>query len=90
MSEKHVYIVTDESSDRTLGRFLAKDAQQARRAALAHVTAKRMTGGEIVAAHSNGYAISDAEAVLARANQGDLPFEQHDPAPQVAQDESAE
>ncbi len=68
MSEKHVYKVTEGSSDRNLGYFLAKDAQQAKRAALVAVTAKRLTGGEIVAIHGHGYAISDAEQTLARAS----------------------
>ncbi len=89
MSEKHVYKVTEGSSDRSLGYWLAKDAEQAKRAALIHVTAKRLTGGEVVNVTVNGYAISDAEATLARAGQPDLPFEQHDPAPAIAQAEEA-
>ena len=39
VTEKHVYIVEG------FGHWLAKDAQQARRAALIGVTAKRLTGG---------------------------------------------
>lgn len=89
MSEKHVYKVTDESSERSLGYWLAKDANQARRAAVAHVSVKRLTGGEIVAVHTDGIGIADAESVLARAGQPDLPFEQHDPAPAIARDEAA-
>lgn len=85
MSEKHVYKVTEGSSDRSLGYWLAKDAQQARRAALAGVTARRMTGGELMAALAAGNIINDAEKSL----QGDLPFEQHDPAPAIAQQEEA-
>lgn len=79
VTEKHVYIVEG------FGHWLAKDAQQARRAALVGVTAKRLTGGELMAALAAGNTINDAEKSL----QGDLPFEQHDPAPAIARDEAA-
>ena len=66
VTEKHVYNVEG------FGHWLAKDAQQARRAALVGVTAKRLTGGEIIALPPGS--ISDAEATLARAGQPDLPL----------------
>ncbi len=66
VTEKHVYNVEG------FGHWLAKDAQQARRAALVGVTVKRLTGGEIIALPPGS--INDAEAVLARADQPDLPL----------------
>ena len=66
VTEKHVYIVEG------FGHWLAKDAQQARRAALVGVTAKRLTGGEIIALPPGS--ISDAETALAKAEQPDLPL----------------
>ena len=65
-TEKHVYNVEG------FGHWLAKDAQQARRAALVGVTAKRLTGGEIIALPQGS--INDAETTLARADQPDLPL----------------
>lgn len=66
VTEKHVYNVEG------FGHWLAKDAQQARRAALVGVTAKRLTGGEIIALLPGS--INDAEAVLAKSDQPDLPL----------------
>lgn len=80
VTEKHVYNVEG------FGHWLAKDAQQARRAALIGVTAKRLTGGEIIALPPGS--INDAETTLAKAGQPDLPFEQHDPAPAISQAEA--
>lgn len=88
-NEKHVYKVTEGSSDRSLGYWLASNAHQARRAALAHVSAKRLSGGEIMAIHGEGVAVLDAEKTLAAADQNELPFVQHDPAPAIARDEAA-
>ncbi len=82
-TEKHVYEVAG------FGYWIAKDAQQARRAALAGVTARRLTGGELIGAIAAGNTISDAEQTLARAGQPDQPFEQHDPAAAIAQAEEA-
>lgn len=59
VTEKHVYNVEG------FGHWLAKDAAQARRAALLNVTAKRLTGGEIIALPPGS--INDAETTLAGA-----------------------
>ena len=67
-TEKHVYEVAG------FGYWIAKDAQQARRAALAGVTARRLTGGEALAAFTAGHPIGDAEKTLAKADQPDLPL----------------
>ena len=65
-TEKHVYNVEG------FGQWLAKDAAQACRAALLNVTARRLTGGEIIALPPGS--INDAETTLAKAGQPDLPL----------------
>lgn len=57
----HIYKVIDESNDRGLGYWQADTKGEAKRAAIKHITAERLSGSEIVDVSRNGYAITDAK-----------------------------
>lgn len=65
-----VYKVIEANSDRSLGYYKAKDKRVAKKAALANIVVRKLSGSEVLDVMASGYAITDCSS-----NQPELPIE---------------